>query len=142
MKLKKLLLVVIVFILGFFTHALFFPDLFANGIMLSSDALFSNVKTASSASNQQAEAEKHVVLVTYDGTSFSRTNVTVPLSDYIVIRNESQDTQLWLAADMPELATSRGYAYKEEVRVRLDKKAQIHVLNKLNPQARLIITVK
>ena len=133
---KSLLLLIIGFGLGVLSHALVFPDFMANGIVLIPDRTIENAKLP-----PQPTLEPSTITITYNG-SFSRHNVTVPFTRYIVIRNESENTQMWLDAELPQLSTVRGYAYGEQVRSRMDKKGQFIVQDKNNPHERLLITVK
>lgn len=142
MKLIKLLLYLFLFSAGFLTHALFFPDFLANGIIFQPDTFFSNLGAANSASNQTQKPTTHENLVTFDGSKFSRSNITLTVSDYLSIRNDSNEKQMLLISDASELTTPRPYAYKEQVRARLDKEGQYHVLEKNGSNARLTITVK
>lgn len=139
---KKVLLYLFFFAAGFLVHALIFPDMLANGILFQSDAVFSNLGSTSKASNQTQPSTGHDTVVSFDGENFNRTNVSLAISDYITIRNESTTNQMLLISDNPELTTVRGYAYKEQVHVRLDKEGQYHVLEKNGSNARLTITVK
>jgi hypothetical protein len=142
MKLRRILLYLFLFLCGFLTHALLFPDFLANGIIFQPDAIFSNLGSADKVSSQPVTQTTHENVISFDGKTFSRSNVTIPLTDYISIRNDSTETQMLLASDKPELATPRGYAYKEQVRTRLDNEGQFHVLEKNGSGARLTITVK
>lgn len=141
MRLKHLLLYLVLFAAGFLTHALFFPDFLANGILFQPEAVFSNLGSSNSASNQPQQTT-HENVVTFSGSAFSRSNITIPISDYIVIRNDSTTTQMLLISDDSELSTPRPYGYKEQVRARLDKEGQYHVIEKNGSNARLTITVK
>ncbi len=142
MKLRRSILYLFLFLCGFLTHALLFPDFLANGIVFQPDAVFSNLGSADKASSQPVTQATHENVISFDGTKFNRSNITIPLTDYISIRNESTETQMHLTSDNPELSTPRGYAYKEQVRTRLDKEGQFHVLEKNGSGARLTITVK
>lgn len=142
MKLRRLLLYLFFFVAGFLVHALVFPDFLANGILFQPDALFSNLGSSNTQTNQPQPAITHENVVLFDGSSFNRSNLTILVSDYVSIRNDSTTAQMMLVSDLPELSTSRGYAYKEQVRVRIDREGQYHVLEKNGSNARLTITVK
>lgn len=142
MKVSKILLYLILFAAGFLTHAFFFPDVLSNGILFQPDTVFSNLNSSNSVSNQTPKPLTHENVVTFDGSKFSRTNLSIAVSDYVVIRNESNEKQMLLISDVSELTTPRPYAYKEQVRARLDKEGQYHVLEKNGSNARLTITVK
>ena len=142
MKIRKLLLALLLFAAGFLTHALVFPDYLANGILFQPDAVFTNLGSSNQISNQTKEPTTHENVVTFDGSKFSRSNITIPISDYVTIRNESNETQMLLISDNSALTTPRAYAYSEQVRTRLDKEGQYHVIEKNGSNARLTITVK
>jgi hypothetical protein len=142
MKLRKILLYLVLFFAGFLTHALIFPDFLANGILFQPDTIFSNLGTQDKVSNQSTPQATHENIITFDGSRFSRSNITIPFTDYISIRNDSNEVQMWLSSDVSELTTTRGFAYKEQVRTRLDKEGQYHVMEKNGSNARLTITVK
>lgn len=137
---KKLILVLLIgFICGFLTHAVFFPDLFAGGIFLLPQAPQNAPQQGQTSSQIQVVNETKI---TFDGTSFSRTNVRMESSRYISITNMSQNTTMDLNSSEPGLSTPRPYAYLETVRTRIDKPGQYVVADRKNPTVRMVITVK
>ena len=134
----KILLTSIAFISGFLTHALFFPDFLANGITDIRQIVIPNPTPAGTASNTQAFETK----ITFDGTHFSRHNITNGVGNYLMIINIAQHNAMWLISNDPQLATPRGYGESEQVRERMDTRGQFVVEDKNNPQERLIVIVK
>lgn len=136
---KALLFLLIGFTTGFFIHALFFPDLFANGIFILPEAPL----TAQTApQTNKAAPVQNETLITYDGEKFSRTNVKIESSRYISIVNKSPDTTMDLSSSEPGLSTPRPYAFDEMVKTRIDKPGQYVVTDRRNPSIRMVITVK
>lgn len=127
------------FCIGFLMHAIIFPDLLTNGIILLP-------QTPQSLTQEQQRVvptlEQALVTVTFDGERFSRSNIVVPLSRYLRVVNESENVLMWLRSDLNGFTTPRGYAQGEEVRARMDKKGQFFVINKEDSRERLVITVK
>ena len=125
--------------LGFFIHALFFPDVFSNGIFVTPA-----LPTPDQGQTQAPSTNKvqNITTITFDGQNFSRHNVAIEQSRYIVIVNTSKDTLMWLSSNNKDLATPRGYGEGEQVKTRLDDKGQFIVADKNNPSEKLIITVK
>jgi hypothetical protein len=135
---KNIILFLIIFALGFLTHALFFPDVLSNGITDVSNLVIPNPTSADPAK----QTDEAFTKVTYDGTHFSRHNVTISFTRYIQITNVSADKLMWLNSSTPELATTRGYGESETVQMQGNKKGQFVVIDKNNPQEKLVITVK
>lgn len=135
---KGLLLFILGLFAGFFLHALAFPDLFSNGIFILPQAPSVTPGTARPAP-QTTSMEN---IVTFDGQHFSRTNISMQSTRYIIIRNESKTTMMSLSSTLSALSTPRPFSYKEQVRTRLDKPGQYVIADSTNPQERLVITVK
>jgi hypothetical protein len=135
---KNLLLFLIFFGLGFITHALFFPDVLVNGFSDIQNLVIPNI----SPTPGQDTNDNFQTTITYDGKHFSRHSLVLPFESYIIIKNTSQNSLMWLISNNPLLATPRGYAYTEELHVRMDKRGTFLVEDKSNPQERLVITVK
>lgn len=138
---KTLLTLCVGFVLGFLIHALVFPDLFANGIILLPPAPTGTAQNGTTPAVQQNPVPQEQT-ITYDGSTFSRNNIRVEVSRYVSIVNESKTNKMFLASTYPALATPRPYGYKEEVRVRMDTIGQFVVYDKENPSLRLVITVR
>jgi hypothetical protein len=137
---KTIFLSLLFFSLGFLTHALFFPDILANGITDVKNAVLPNPP-----SQNQGQANQENVFMTkidFDGERFSRNNITVQSASYLIITNTSKDKLMWLDSNNPLLATKRGYGESEAIRQRMDKQGQFVVIDKNNPDEKLVITVK
>ncbi|CAN5146875.1 hypothetical protein BH09PAT1_BH09PAT1_8770 [soil metagenome] len=136
---KAVVFLILGFTLGFFAHALFTPDLFANGIFIIPQAPQITPGALQQAVDSTAPIETKI---TFDGSNFSRTNINVERSRYISITNESEDTKMDLSSNESDLVTPRPYAYKEQIRTRIDKPGQYVVADRNNPSVRMVITVK
>ena len=136
---KMLLLVILAFVAGFLTHALFFPDVLANGFTDIQQVVLPLPTPTQAAGEPQSS---FVTTVTYDGTHFSRHNLAIGAGNYLIIRNGSKQNLMWLLSNDPNLATDRGYGEAEQVKERMDTRGQFVVEDKNNPQEKLVITVK
>lgn len=136
---RNLFLFAVIFGLGFLTHALFFPDILANGFTDVSSIVIPNTAPTQAASSPQ---DKFETVITYDGAHFNRHNIKISVGNYLTIRNMAKQNQMWLISNDPNLATNRGYAESEQVRERMDTKGDFAVADKNNPQEKLIITVQ
>lgn len=139
---KTIAILCIGFSAGFLIHALVFPDLFANGIVFLPQPSPASQAEQNQQKNETMSLHPIEQTITYDGKSFSRTNIRVEVSRYVRIVNESTDHSMSLGATYAPLATPRPYGYKEEVRVRMDKIGQFVVYDRENPTLRLAITVR
>jgi hypothetical protein len=140
---RSIFLSIIVFFLGFLTHALFFPDMLANGLdsFLPKDtAIDPQVNTAVQNNNDHGA---FLTQIEYVDGQFSRHNITIEVGSYLTITNTNKDNQLmWLYSNNKLLSTNRGYGESEQIRVRMDEKGQYAVIDKNNPKEKLIVTVK
>lgn len=136
---KFFIVLLIGFALGFITHALYFPDILANGIIDVQKVVLPNTVPTQSPGTNSSEFETKI---TYDGERFSRHNITIGVGNYLIIMNTSPDKLMWLISNDPALATVRGYGETEIVRKRMDTLGQFVVADKNNPNERLVITVK
>ena len=135
---KVLSFSILFFVLGFLTHALFFPDVLNNGITDIGALIVPNAKPTSTVTKHEAA----LTTISFDGQKFSRHNVTVGYTRYIQIVNTSKDKLMWLISTTDELATKRGYGTSELVTMQANKKGTFVVADKNNPQEKLVITVK
>jgi len=135
---KKLLLFGVFFVLGFLTHAFFFPDVLINGFSDISNIAIPNT----SPTPGQDVNSTFFTKITYNGSHFSRHSLVIPISSYVMIENMSTTSRMWLVSNNPQLGTPRGYSYTEAIRVRLDNRGSFVVEDKLNPQEKILITVK
>lgn len=136
---KNIILSILFFAAGFLTHAFAFPDFLANGITDIQQIAVPNTAPTGGTAN---ENDPLFTKVTFDGETFSRHNVTIGFTRYIQIINENEKELMWLSSNTSDLATTRGYAYKEAVTKQFNQKGQFVVVNKNNPNEKLIITVK
>jgi len=136
---RNLILFVVIFGAGFVTHALFFPDILANGFT-DVESIVVPIPTPTQAAGGQQYAFQTVI--TYDGAHFSRHNITIQVGNYLSIKNISPQALMSLASNDPNLATPRSYGESEQVKERMDATGQYAVEDKNNPQERLVITVK
>lgn len=135
---KLLLALIFGFLTGFLVHAFVFPDLLANGIIVpSAEELLSNeVKPTTADAPESAD-----MAITFDGTKFSRNNITMGVTRYISITNESESNLMLLTSNEKLLKTPRGYGYKERVFARMDTKGTFTV-HEVGSGATMVITVK
>ena len=140
---KSIFLSILFFALGFLTHAFFFPDVLVNGLnaLLPQDTASPQVNTT--VQNQNNNNSAFMTEITYDGERFSRHNVTIEVGNYLTITNTSKENKLmWLYSNNKQLTTKRGYGESEQLKVRMDERGAFAVIDKNNPQEKLIITVK
>lgn len=130
--LKGLPLISIPFIAGFLVHALFFPDVLSNGIVFIPDQ---------KAESQQGSARSIFTDIVFDGKRFDRTNVTLRVSDYLSITNESEGASMMLVSSEEGLSTPRPYMYTEQVRMRMDIPGTYYI-EETTTGSKLAVTVK
>lgn len=136
---KNIILSILFFIVGFLTHAIFFPDILANGIADVKQVALPNAEPTNA--NTGAN-DPLITKITFDGKRFSRNNVTVGFTRYIQIMNTDKEELMELISSTKELTTSRGYAESEAVQMQFNQKGQFVVADRNNPEERLVITVK
>jgi hypothetical protein len=139
---KNVLLTILAFSLGFLTHALFFPDMLAHGLdsFLPKDA---STDPTTNTTVQNPDNSTFMTQIAYDGEQFSRHNITIEVGSYLTITNTNKDNKLmWLLSNNKLLSTGRGYGQSEQIRVRMDQQGTFAVIDKNNPQEKLVITVK
>lgn len=136
---KKLLIFGVIFALGFFTHALFFPDVLVNGF---ADVSAIVVPNTSPTPGGQDVNNTFMTKITYNNKRFSRHSLVIPIESYVQIENQSETDRMWLVSNNPLLTTPRGYSYTEQILVRLDHRGTFVVQDKNNPREQIVITVK
>lgn len=134
---KTLLSLLLSFTTGFLVHALFFPDILANGIMDVKQIALPNPTSAAGQPNDPL-----ITKVEFDGKRFSRHNITIGFTRYIQIINTSKTESMQLLGTTKELSTPRAYAESESIQAQFNKKGQYVVADKNNPAERMVITVK
>src|SRR5260221_14635016 len=137
---KQIILLLFVFALGFFTHALFFPDFLSNGIIDIQQLVIPKPTTAPNQTT--GDTNNFMSTITFKDGQFNRHNITIGVGNYLLITNISADHPMWLESNNPLLATVRGYGQSEQIRVRMDQRGQFVVADKHNPDEKLVITVK
>lgn len=135
---KNLFLSFLFFVLGFFAHAIFFPEVLSNGLADVPEIPIVNVKPTQTADQNAG----FMTRIEYDGEQFSRHNITIEVGSYFILTNISKDKLMWLNSNNPLLATVRGYGESETIRVRMDERGKFVIVDKNNPQEKLVITVK
>ena len=135
---RNFIFFVVVFGLGFLTHALFFPDILANGFTDVSSIVIPNSFPTQAVGPHYA----FQTVITYDGDHFSRHNIVMGLGNYLIIKNIAKQHPMWLLSNDPQLATVRGYGETEHVQERMDTRGNFVVEDKNNPQEKIVITVK
>jgi len=136
---RNLLLLALIFCLGFLTHALFFPDVLANGFTDVASIVIPIPTPTQGPNGSQYDFQ---TTITYKEGHFSRHNIVIRAGNYLSIKNIAQQHPMWLISNDPQLTTVRGYGDSEQVRERMDTKGQFVVEDKNNPQEKLVITVK
>src|SRR5271154_4173737 len=94
--LRNLLLFSFIFGLGFLTHALFFPDVLANGFTDIESIVIPIPTPTQSAGGQQYSFQ---TTITYDGTHFSRHNIAIAVGNYLAIKNIAKQNLMSLVSN-------------------------------------------
>jgi len=136
---RTLIFCILFFCAGFLTHAIFFPDILANGFADTSKIILpnNNELTGGTSTNNDPLVTK----VTFDGQHFNKHSVTIGFTRYIQIVNISQAT-MSLVSNVKELTTLRPYAASEAVQTQCNTKGLFVVADRNNPAEKLVITVK
>ena len=137
---KTLIIGLLFFAGGFLTHALFFPDVFANGFQDISNIVIPNDITPSG--SVAANNDPLITKIEFDGEHFSKHSVTIGFTRYIQIVNTSPTVRMNLGSNLKALATSRGYAESEAVQTQFTTKGTFVVEDRNNRSEKLVITVK
>ncbi len=132
---KKLILFAVIFALGFFTHAIFFPDTFSNILVDTKNIVIPD-------SQPTPEGNKLITTITYDGERFSDHSLHITTTSYVVIKNNSKEKRMELVSNNPLLTTPRPYGFSEAINQRLDKAGTYVVRDKTNPNEEIVIVVK
>lgn len=134
---KSIILFFIAFFFGFFVHLILFPNFFCANNFFTVKKLVPPVQKTNS-----VQKDDFITYVNYDGNNFIPNQVTIKRGNYLAITNQSKDTLMWLFSDNSILNTERGYALSERLQVLLPKDGVFQVINKLIPDAQLIVQVK
>ena len=136
---KLFIVLLLGFGLGFITHALYFPDILANGIVDVQKVVLPNSVPTKALGTNTSDFETEI---TYDAKQFSRNNISIGVGNYLMITNTTDTELMWLNSNDPALSTSRGYGKSEAVKNRMDSGGQFVVVDKNTPNEKLVITVK
>lgn len=127
---KKISAIVIVFGLGFFAHALIFPNLFsqtpdleATKVKILGDKTDPNIPDST-------QANKSFTVSTFKDEAFHPNKIFMKQGYYVGIRNDDPEKLMWLVSETRELTTPRGYALGEQIKQRMDKKGEFIVYEK------------
>lgn len=138
---KKNLIILLLFILsfcfGFVVHALFFPAVLTNNILLYTKRALEN-KQVTPVEN----TNKSLTKVSYEDGQFDPQVVVIGKSYYVAITNISSTEYMNLISDNPLLKTPRDYGKSEEIRAQLYDPGVYTVSSKLHPEYSLKIIVK
>jgi len=126
------------FLIGFFVHAAFFPDLFYNAL----GEFNKNKITVSPTPTEEKDKSNFFTYVTYKDGKFRPGNITIGRSNYLAITNLNTKEPMWLISDNKLLNTERGYMESERLTVLLNELGTFTVIEKNRPEALLVITVK
>lgn len=132
---KKLALFAIIFAMGFFTHAIVFPDTFANLLVDTKNIVVPD-------SQPTPEDNKLITTITYDGERFSDHSLHIKTTSYVIIKNNSKEKTMELMSNNPLLKTPRPYGFSEAINQRLDQAGTYVVRDKTNPKEEIVIVVK
>lgn len=136
-KFKVIFFIVTAFVVGFFTHAYFFPDLLPGNLSdMAANTFLQPVQNKNT-----VQPDPLITYVNYDGDRFIPSRVSILKGNYLAITNMSKDKFMWLSSDNELLITERGYAESERLQVLLPKVGDFTVVNRLNTRAQLSVNV-
>lgn len=138
---KKLAIILAVFGLGFFTHALLFPNVLSQTPDLSSTKAKILGDKADPNKPDSTVTNKSFTVATFKNEKFHPSKVFMKQGYYVGIRNDDPDHLMWLVSESKELTTNRGYALSEQIKQRMDKKGEYTVYEK-NSEAPFTIVVQ
>lgn len=121
--------------MGFFTHAIVFPDTFTNVWVDTKNIVMQDIQPT-------PQVNKRITTITYDGNRFSDHSINMETTSYIIIKNTSKETKMELISNNPLLTTTRPYGFSEAINQRIDKSGTFVVRDKTNPAEELVIVVR
>ncbi len=137
---KNILFFVLIFLAGFFIHAYFFPDLLPTQINLLGR------KAVGLPQQEKAlptpEFSFSTAYVDYQDGKFKPNNIVSKTGNHVAITNRDKNELMWLDSDNTLLKTTRGFGFSERLDVVLPKAGTFKIVNKLNSEATLMVTVK
>ncbi len=83
-----------------------------------------------------------ITLVAYTDSGFKPNTVTIRKGNYIIIRNTSQKSFMWLSSDTANLTTTRGFAQSEQIKTVLNNEGSYAVSNRFNLSHKLSVIVR
>lgn len=83
-----------------------------------------------------------ITLVEYTDSGFKPNAVTIRKGNYIIIRNMSQKSYMWLSSENIVLRTTRGYAQSEQIKTVLNDVGAFTVSNTFNVSHKLSVIVR
>ncbi|PIZ63984.1 hypothetical protein COY16_00490 [Candidatus Roizmanbacteria bacterium CG_4_10_14_0_2_um_filter_39_13] len=137
MKLKLLSVLIVGFIIGFYTNALLMfkpPDV----LLKYTEAQDFAEKTQNALENSKTSE----VTVEFDGTQFTPDQVVTKIGKRVEIYNRSPDRPMELISDTDQLNTTRGYGESERFRTVLMEPGVYTITTKDVPTAKLVVTVE
>ncbi len=138
---KKIAIIIAVFGLGFFTHALLVPNLFSQTPDLeATKAKILGDKTDPNTPDSTV-TNKSLTITSFKNEKFHPSKIFMKQGYYIGIKNDDPDHLMWLLSETKELTTPRGYGLSEQIKQRMDKKGEFVVYEK-NSEAPLTIVVQ
>lgn len=98
----------------------------------------------SSTTEQRApeSMDDFITLVEYTDSGFKPKAVTIRKGNYIIIRNMSQKSYMWLSSENTVLKTTRGYAQSEQIKTVLNDVGAFTVSNTFNLSHKLSVIVR
>ena len=127
---RILIIIVLSFILGWYSHKTAFEKGLLNKSPLS---IIRN--------EEEKNTNSKNLLIIYKDGKFYPSSASMDITRYLTIRNDSESLMMLTSTDDPDLSTPRGYGLKEEVKKRMDKPGTYRVTNKLNTNAQVVIQV-
>ena len=138
-KKSAFFLVLFFFIAGFITHALLFPAVLTNNLMLYSKKALENKKIPTSAPEN---TNKALTLVSFEEGEFDPQVAVVEKSYYLGITNRSSKELMTLTSENPLFRTPRGYGESEQLLIQLYDVGEYTVSSTLHPDHILKVIVK
>jgi len=131
---KKIILMMIFFGLGFGTHMYLVKD--------KVPPMDASLIIKKAIEPTQTEDGKFIVYVEFDGEKFRPSSVNVPLGNYFAITNKSNSKLMRLSSDNPALSTSRGFGEGERLMNVMGEKGVFRVVANNDPKNSLVVAVE
>jgi hypothetical protein len=138
---KKLLILICIFIAGFLTHALLLPDLFSDPFTLSKTSNFINKSNQISQEELNNGGNTSQTTVIFKNGTFSPRKVWITKGNHLYIVNTDKENKMSLEASNSIFNTIRPYGLSEVLDVVPDKLGQFSVIEK-NSNTKLEVVVK